>query len=208
MGELFFILLVLNHGTSEEAPFLFPLINDHHDVGRVPSDVIDGVHPLLLGEIRVVAGLHHAGLDDTAIAVDELDLVDAGAGGAGEPAAGADGVVHHHTPLVELLAFVVGEGLGAVPCAVGGELAGVGLGVDLLPGLLALVGVGVVGDGEGEHRADVDLVGLEGLLEAGATLDLVGVLDGKHVAEHVGPDEPAGNEAESGNVSLEHIFFF
>ncbi len=166
------------------------------------------MHPLLLGQVRVVARLHHARLDDAAIAVDQLHLVDAGARRAGEPAAGADGVVHHHAPLVELLRLVEGERLGAVPLAVGGERAGVGLGVDLLPRLLRLVGVGVVGDGQGEHRADVDLVGLERLLQADAALDLVRVLNGEHVAEHVGPDKPADNELDSSNVSVEHWDFF
>ena len=205
---LYFIVLVLNHGASEETPLLFPFVNDHHDVRSVPSDVVDRVHPLLLGEVSVEASLHHTGLNNTAIAVNELSLVDTSTGGTGEPTTGTDGVVHHHTPLVELLTLVVGEGLGAVPLTVEGEGTRIGLGVDLLPGLFLLVGVSVVSDGEGKHGADVDLVGLEGLLETGATFDLVGVLDGEEVTEHVGPDEPADDEANSSKMSVEHFVIF
>lgn len=62
-------------------------------------------------------------------------------------------------------------------------------GDDLLPGVLHLVGMGVVGDGKSKESLKVNLVGLDGGLKAEATLNLVGVLDGKELTVHVGVEE-------------------
>eukprot|EP00658_Telonema_sp_P-2_P044609 TRINITY_DN324_c0_g1_i7.p1 TRINITY_DN324_c0_g1~~TRINITY_DN324_c0_g1_i7.p1 ORF type:complete len:216 (+),score=59.98 TRINITY_DN324_c0_g1_i7:46-648(+) len=141
--------LVLDLLTSEEAPLLLPLVGNHHDVGTEPGNVVNGVDPVGLVLVDVLI-LEDTVAHNTTIGMDDLIDGAAGTGGTVPPSTGVDHIVHHNTKLVMLVALVEAKDLARVPLSVHGEIAGIG-GDDLLPGVLHLVGMGVVGDGEGKH---------------------------------------------------------